>query len=69
MADEVAVDWPDQYLTKIAEELSPTMRSACSLHDAKFDVPAIITALSTDVGYIGAMGFSTHPRPSHHPSA
>jgi xanthine dehydrogenase accessory factor len=25
-------------------------------HDAKFDVPAIVTALGTEVGYLGAMG-------------
>jgi xanthine dehydrogenase accessory factor len=25
-------------------------------HDVKFDVPAILSALATDVGYIGAMG-------------
>ena len=25
-------------------------------HDAKFDVPAIVAALQTDVGYLGAMG-------------
>ncbi|MGH9186263.1 MAG: XdhC family protein, partial [Acidimicrobiales bacterium] len=25
-------------------------------HDPKFDVPAIVTALGTDVGYLGAMG-------------
>jgi xanthine dehydrogenase accessory factor len=25
-------------------------------HDAKFDVPAIVAALHTDVGYLGAMG-------------
>ena len=25
-------------------------------HDAKFDVPAIVAALATRVGYIGAMG-------------
>ena len=25
-------------------------------HDHKFDVPAIVAALSTDVGYLGAMG-------------
>ena len=25
-------------------------------HDNKFDVPAIIAALATDVGYLGAMG-------------
>jgi xanthine dehydrogenase accessory factor len=25
-------------------------------HEAKFDVPAILAALATDVGYLGAMG-------------
>jgi xanthine dehydrogenase accessory factor len=25
-------------------------------HDAKFDVPAIVSALATEVGYLGAMG-------------
>jgi xanthine dehydrogenase accessory factor len=25
-------------------------------HDTKFDVPAIVAALETDVGYLGAMG-------------
>jgi len=25
-------------------------------HDAKFDVPALVAALATDVGYVGAMG-------------
>ena len=25
-------------------------------HDNKFDVPAIVAALATDVGYLGAMG-------------
>jgi xanthine dehydrogenase accessory factor len=25
-------------------------------HDAKFDVPALVAALATEVGYIGAMG-------------
>ena len=25
-------------------------------HDPKFDVPAIVAALATDVGYLGAMG-------------
>lgn len=25
-------------------------------HDVKFDVPAIVAALATDVGYLGAMG-------------
>jgi xanthine dehydrogenase accessory factor len=25
-------------------------------HDAKFDVPALVAALATDAGYVGAMG-------------
>ena len=34
-----------------------TRDAVCVLtHDAKFDVPAIVGALATDVGYVGAMG-------------
>jgi len=56
MADEVVVSWPDRLLDEIGDTLD--MRDAvCVLtHDAKFDVPAITSALATDVGYIGVMG-------------
>ena len=56
MADEVVVDWPNRYLAKIGPELGPRDAVCVLTHDAKFDVPAIVAALETDVGYIGAMG-------------
>lgn len=56
MADEVVVDWPNRLLDRIGPELG-TQDAVCVLtHDAKFDVPAITSALATGVGYIGAMG-------------
>jgi xanthine dehydrogenase accessory factor len=56
MADTVANDWPDRHLDAIERPLG-TRDAVCVLtHDAKFDVPAIVGALRTDVGYLGAMG-------------
>jgi xanthine dehydrogenase accessory factor len=55
-ADEVVVDWPDRYLSRIGAQLGPGDAVCVLTHDAKFDVPAIVGALATDVGYIGAMG-------------
>jgi xanthine dehydrogenase accessory factor len=55
-ADEVYVGWPDRYLAEAGSTLG-RRDSVCVLtHDPKFDVPAIIAALDTDVGYLGAMG-------------
>ena len=54
MADEVVVDWPDRYLDTV--ELGPRDAVCILTHDAKFDVPAIVGALRTGAGYIGAMG-------------
>lgn len=56
MADEIANDWPDRYLAKVGEDLGPRDAVCVLTHDAKFDVPAIVAALQTDVGYLGAMG-------------
>ena len=56
MADEVVNDWPHRYLVKVGEELGPRDAVCVLTHDHKFDVPAIIAALETGVGYIGAMG-------------
>lgn len=56
MADEVVCDWPDRHLAKVGAELGPRDAVCVLTHDAKFDVPAIVAALATDVGYIGAMG-------------
>ena len=55
-ADEVVVDWPDRYLAKVGAELGPRDAVCVLTHDHKFDVPAILAALDTDVGYLGAMG-------------
>lgn len=56
VADEVVVDWPDRYLAKVGSALTPRDAVCVLTHDAKFDVPAIVSALATEVGYIGAMG-------------
>jgi xanthine dehydrogenase accessory factor len=56
MADEVVCDWPDRYLATVEEKLGPRDAVCVLTHDAKFDVPAIVTALGTSVGYLGAMG-------------
>jgi len=56
MADEVVNEWPDRYLDKIGDELGPRDVVCVLTHDTKFDVPAIVGALATDVGYLGAMG-------------
>jgi xanthine dehydrogenase accessory factor len=56
MADEVVSDWPDRYLATIAATLGPRDAVCVLTHDPKFDVPAIVAALDTAVGYLGAMG-------------
>ncbi len=55
-ADEVVVDWPHRYLARAGAQLGPADAVCVLTHDAKFDVPAIVGALATRVGYIGAMG-------------
>jgi len=56
LADDVIVDWPDRLLDRLGPSLG-TGDAICILtHDHKFDVPAILAAASTDVGYVGAMG-------------
>ncbi|HZT65375.1 MAG TPA: XdhC/CoxI family protein [Acidimicrobiales bacterium] len=56
MADEVVVDWPDRHLAKVGPDLGPRDAVCVLTHDPKFDVPAIVAALPTRVGYLGAMG-------------
>jgi xanthine dehydrogenase accessory factor len=56
MADEVVVDWPNRYLAKVGPELGQRDAVCVLTHDPKFDVPAIVAALDTRVGYLGAMG-------------
>jgi xanthine dehydrogenase accessory factor len=53
-ADEVVVAWPDEYLAKAPVD----KRTAIVIltHDVKFDMPLLEVALTTNAGYIGAMG-------------
>ena len=56
-ADELVVDWPDRFLGSAPVD---ERTAVCVLtHDAKFDVPALVAALATPAGYIGAMGSRT----------
>jgi xanthine dehydrogenase accessory factor len=60
-ADEVVADWPHRYLAKVAGRLGPGDAICVLTHDHKFDIPALMDALKTKVGYLGAMGSrSTH---------
>ncbi|MBW3668950.1 MAG: XdhC/CoxI family protein [Actinobacteria bacterium] len=56
MADEVRVAWPDAYLAEVGPTLGRRDAVCVLTHDHKFDVPALVAALATDAGYIGAMG-------------
>jgi xanthine dehydrogenase accessory factor len=56
LADEIVVEWPDRYLARVGAELGPRDAICVLTHDTKFDVPAILGALRTRVGYLGAMG-------------
>ena len=56
MADEVVVDWPHRLVEREGGRLGPADAICVLTHDNKFDVPAIVAALATDVGYLGAMG-------------
>jgi xanthine dehydrogenase accessory factor len=56
MADELRVSWPDDVFDEFGDELGPRDAVAVLTHDNKFDVPAVVRALETRVGYIGVMG-------------
>ena len=56
MADHVVNDWPDRHLAAVGADLGPRDAICVLTHDAKFDVPALVSACATGVGYIGAMG-------------
>lgn len=55
-ADEVVVDWPHRHLDSIGGALGPRDAVCVLTHDHKFDVPAVVAALRTRAGYVGAMG-------------
>jgi xanthine dehydrogenase accessory factor len=54
-ADEVVVQWPHRYLAA-ATDLDRRTAVCVLTHDAKFDVPALIEALRSPAGYVGALG-------------
>ncbi len=56
MADEIRVEWPDSVFDSYGERLRLVDAVCILTHDTKFDVPAVVRALETDVGYIGVMG-------------
>ncbi|MEC9000813.1 MAG: XdhC/CoxI family protein [Actinomycetota bacterium] len=56
IADEVVADWPDRLLAEVGPELRRRDAVCVLTHDVKFDVPAVVGALATSVGYIGVMG-------------
>ena len=53
-ADELIVGWPDEAMAKVTLDNSAYV--VILTHDPKFDLPALRSVLSTDVGYIGAIG-------------
>lgn len=53
-AAEVAIEWPAKAIGRL--RLGPADAVLVFSHDPKLDVPAIMAALRTPVGYIGALG-------------
>lgn len=63
IADEVRVSWPGPLFAERGARLGPRDAVCILTHDPKFDVPAVVGALATRVGYIGVMGSrGTHAR-------
>lgn len=56
MADVVEVSWPDGVFDQIGHRLGARDAVCILTHDPKFDVPAVMRAVATGVGYIGVMG-------------
>ena len=55
-ADELVTEWPHEFLRHAPVD---ERTAICVLtHDEKFDVPALMQAVTTPAGYIGAMGSS-----------
>ena len=55
-ANELVVDWPHRYLDAVQASLDARTAVCLLTHDPKFDVPALLTALRSPAGYVGAMG-------------
>jgi xanthine dehydrogenase accessory factor len=53
-ADELVTEWPQEFIARAPVD---ERTAICVLtHDQKLDVPALLAALKTPAGYIGAMG-------------
>ena len=57
LADELLLAWPDVALAKLPFGASSAI--VVLTHDPKFDHPALVAALRTEAGYIGAIGSRT----------
>ena len=57
LADEILLAWPDQALRRA--HLGASAAVVILAHDAKFDHPALVAALRSDAGYVGAIGSRT----------
>ena len=57
-ADEVIGAWPDAALEKLTDHgrLDSTSAIVVCTHDSKFDEPALLAAIQTAAGFIGALG-------------
>src|SRR5919107_504027 len=51
---DVVVSWPQEYLDGV--ELGPRDAVLVFTHDPKFDEPALVAALASGAGYVGALG-------------
>ncbi len=52
--DQLLVSWPEEAYARLP--ITSTSAIVILTHDPKFDEPAILGALKTDAGYIGAVG-------------
>ncbi|WP_084101749.1 XdhC family protein [Demequina sp. NBRC 110051] len=53
-AHEVIRAWPGDYLA--ATSIGPRDVICVLTHEERFDIPALVTALASDAGFVGAMG-------------
>jgi xanthine dehydrogenase accessory factor len=51
---DVVIDWPDRYMD--GQRLGPRDVVLVFTHDPKFDEPALLAALDSGAGYVGALG-------------
>jgi xanthine dehydrogenase accessory factor len=56
-ADAIVTEWPDDALS--AAELDKGSSIVVLAHDPKFDIPALLVAVRSEAGYVGAIGSRT----------